>query len=427
MQVGRHFDQREAVAGRQRQHDRVFGRRGLQFEVELAAEALAQRQAPRAVHARAEGRMQDELRAAGFVEEALQHDALLRRHGAERGDLAREVVGELARGGFVEADVVGEERHRVFARLDAFGQCGAQARDARREFVGAPRRFAQPERDARRHALRILDAQAAGFDAQDAVARVAELEDVAGQAFDREVFVDRADVGRLRFEHHGVIAGVRDRAAGHHRDLLAARAPAQALVDRIAMQVARAMAAARGEAFDEHLDDVVEGLARQLRHTARRCAPARTTRPRPIPARRLRRRVAARGHRTAPAACAAHRVRRGARSRARPRIRRGRRAIAGTGGPSARRRRSGPNGPRVAGRRRSRAANRAAPRDRHRRCRCPVPATRSRRALSTGRSSGVAPRPGAIPSRANRGARRRVPCRADRRDGARRARPCGAC
>ena len=111
VQVRSHFDQREAVAGRKRQHDRIFGRRGLQFEIELAAEAFAQRQAPGAIHAPAEGRMHDELRAAGFVEEALQHDALLRRHGAERGDLPCEVVGELACGGFVEAHLAGEERH----------------------------------------------------------------------------------------------------------------------------------------------------------------------------------------------------------------------------------------------------------------------------------------------------------------------------
>ena len=76
VQVARDVDQREAVAGRQRQHDRVLGRRGLQLEVELAAEALAQRQAPGAVDAAAERRMDHQLRAAGFVEEALHHQRL---------------------------------------------------------------------------------------------------------------------------------------------------------------------------------------------------------------------------------------------------------------------------------------------------------------------------------------------------------------
>ena len=75
MQVARDLVEREAVRRRQRQHDGVLGRRRLQLEVELAAEALAQRQPPGAVDAAAEGRMDDQLHAAGFVEEALEHDA----------------------------------------------------------------------------------------------------------------------------------------------------------------------------------------------------------------------------------------------------------------------------------------------------------------------------------------------------------------
>ena len=41
--------------------------------------------------------------------------------------------------------------------------------------------------------LRVLDAHAPALDAQDALRRVAELEDVAGDALDREVLVHRAD------------------------------------------------------------------------------------------------------------------------------------------------------------------------------------------------------------------------------------------
>ncbi len=62
----------------------------------------------------------------------------------------------------------------------------------------ARRRLAEPERNARRRALRVLDPHRAALDAQDALRRVAELEDVAGQALDREVLVDRADHLRLR-------------------------------------------------------------------------------------------------------------------------------------------------------------------------------------------------------------------------------------
>ena len=57
----------------ERQHDGVFGGRGLQLEVERAAEFLAQREAEGAIDARAVRRVDDELLAAGFIEEALEH------------------------------------------------------------------------------------------------------------------------------------------------------------------------------------------------------------------------------------------------------------------------------------------------------------------------------------------------------------------
>ena len=44
IEIARHVGEVEAVRGGERQHDVVFGRRGLKLEVELAAEALAQRE-----------------------------------------------------------------------------------------------------------------------------------------------------------------------------------------------------------------------------------------------------------------------------------------------------------------------------------------------------------------------------------------------
>src|SRR3546814_15091304 len=75
--------QLEAVAGVQPQHDGVFAGGGLQFEIECAAEPLAQGQAPGAIDAAAERRMDDQLRAAGFVEKTLHHQCFLGRQGAE--------------------------------------------------------------------------------------------------------------------------------------------------------------------------------------------------------------------------------------------------------------------------------------------------------------------------------------------------------
>ena len=70
----------------QREKYCVFGGRSLQLEVELPAEAFAQRQSPRFVDAASERRVQHELHSARFVEEALQDEGLLRRHFAEGGE-----------------------------------------------------------------------------------------------------------------------------------------------------------------------------------------------------------------------------------------------------------------------------------------------------------------------------------------------------
>ncbi len=82
MQVMRNLLKLETVRGRQRQDQRILGRGGLQLEVELPAEALAQRQPPGTVDAGAEGRMQQQLHAAGLIEETLQYDGIHRGQAA---------------------------------------------------------------------------------------------------------------------------------------------------------------------------------------------------------------------------------------------------------------------------------------------------------------------------------------------------------
>ena len=215
VQVARHFFQREAVAGGERQHDGIFGGRCLQFEVELAAEALAQGQAPGAIDAAAPGRVDDQLGAARLVEETLEHQRFLRGQHAERSLGCGHVFGQLLGGGFVHAQRMHQPVHDggYAAFIDARGDFFAQTRYAVRQLRAAPRRFAQPERNIRRHALRVFHAQAIALHANDAVAGVAELEDVAGEAFHGEVFVHRADDGGLRFQHHQVVGGVGDGAA----------------------------------------------------------------------------------------------------------------------------------------------------------------------------------------------------------------------
>ncbi len=120
------------------------------------------------------------------------------------------------------------------------------------QLVAAPRRFAQPERDVRRLALGILDAHAAGLDLDDAVGGIAELEDIAGQALDGKIFVDRADFEALGFQQHRVVGIVGNGAAGGQRGQTTSASSAQAAVDQIAVQVGAACTVAGGVALGEH-------------------------------------------------------------------------------------------------------------------------------------------------------------------------------
>src|SRR5690606_40944446 len=69
------------------EQDAVLGRGRLQLEVEGPAEGLAQREPPGPVDAAAERGMDDELHAAGIVEEALGDHALLGRSEEHTSEL----------------------------------------------------------------------------------------------------------------------------------------------------------------------------------------------------------------------------------------------------------------------------------------------------------------------------------------------------
>ena len=84
MQVAEHLLERERMRRAERQDDALLRRRRLQLEIEALAELLAQSEAPGAVDAAAERRVQHELHAARFVEEALEDERVLRRQSAER-------------------------------------------------------------------------------------------------------------------------------------------------------------------------------------------------------------------------------------------------------------------------------------------------------------------------------------------------------
>ncbi len=144
MQSARDLFQREAVPGRQRQHDRVLGGRRLQFEIEDAADALAQGRTPGAIDAAAVHAVDHQLGAAAGVEEALQHDASLRGQRAQRSACAVQIVQQLLHSGGVQRQfrVQPGQRLRCTALLQAPLQLRAQPRHAHRQFVAAPRRLA---------------------------------------------------------------------------------------------------------------------------------------------------------------------------------------------------------------------------------------------------------------------------------------------
>ncbi|CRL98980.1 hypothetical protein [Pseudomonas sp. 24 R 17] len=104
VEVTPHLVQLETVAGGQRQHDRIFAGGGLQFEIEGAAKTLAQGQAPGAVDAAAERRVDDQLGAAGRVEETLHDQRVLGRQGAQGQACARQVIEDLFGAGAVQAE-----------------------------------------------------------------------------------------------------------------------------------------------------------------------------------------------------------------------------------------------------------------------------------------------------------------------------------
>ena len=200
--------EREAVLLAERDVEAVVGGGGLQFEIEGAAEALAQREAPGFVDAAAEGSVDHELHAAAFVEEALGDDRGLRGNGAEDCAAGDDVFDGLLGAGIVEAAFVFEPGDGgAHARGDfccrvlrgtARDDCAnllAQFGDLRGKFGGAA--GASPRQKGTLGAAPCASSTRTRprLHAADAPGSVAEQHDVAGEAFDGEIFVDGADDG----------------------------------------------------------------------------------------------------------------------------------------------------------------------------------------------------------------------------------------
>ena len=267
MQVAEHLLQRERMRRAERQEDALLRRRRLQLEIEALAELLAQSEAPGAVDAAAERRVQHQLHAARFVEEALEHQRLRGRNGAECALALAEIGRDLLRRGSrqeVMPDKKIDGRTELslaprHVRPRQQGICArAQPRYRRGHFVAARRRLAEPERHRRRLAFSVRDAHYAVADAQDAPGSVAELEHVARQRFDGEVLVQRAEEVPFGLEQHAVVEHFRDRAAVEDGAHARALAGAQLALDRVVVDQRAASAVARGVAARKHLHHVLE-------------------------------------------------------------------------------------------------------------------------------------------------------------------------
>src|SRR5208337_3569299 len=162
----------------------------LYFEIERLAQALSNREAESAIEANSKWGVDDDLRAAQAVEEALDDDGLFVGNRAERLDAATHVVGGLRRRAL---------RHRAFGHQPVDGRSVAfepapnlvaQIANLRRQRIRAAARLGLPERQRRRHPGRRLDHQAAARDALNLPRHRAEREHVAARRLLRKVLLD---------------------------------------------------------------------------------------------------------------------------------------------------------------------------------------------------------------------------------------------
>ena len=190
---------------------------------------------------RSERRVQDQLHAAGFVEEALGDDGVGRGQGAERRHAGLDVGDGLPGGGFVQAEHQAEACATSLTALTARGQ-----------FYRSARRFAQPERKRWLRAVRIFHAHFSLAYVPDAPRVRPQQKYVAGQALDREVLIDGADHLALGLDNHGIRRAFRNRAARSDRGEFRAASAAQPVIHLIAMQQRAAAAARSCDAFRKH-------------------------------------------------------------------------------------------------------------------------------------------------------------------------------
>src|SRR5260370_20722554 len=92
----------------QRENDRVFRGCGLQLAITSAAETFTESQAPGAIQASAEGRMNHHMRAAIFIEKTFHDYLLLRRHYSQRQLCGAKIVDNLFDCSMADPNIINE-------------------------------------------------------------------------------------------------------------------------------------------------------------------------------------------------------------------------------------------------------------------------------------------------------------------------------
>ena len=223
----------------ERNVEAVVGGGGLQLEIERAAEAFAQREAPGFVDARAERRVNHQLHAAAFVEKALGDHGGLRGNGAQYGAAGEDVFDDLLGAGIVEAAFALEpvDRRRERSASLLLGACRgriprraslirfAQVGDAARRVPGCV-----PGASPRQKGTLGAAPCASSTRTVPACTRRMRQEVLPSsmmsprKAFDGEILVHRADGVAFGHGDHGVERVFGNRAAaGDGREARAAR------------------------------------------------------------------------------------------------------------------------------------------------------------------------------------------------------------
>ena len=187
------LERRRGLARREGEEDAVVHVARLGLQPEHAPDLLAQRHAPGAVHAHAEDRVDHRVAPAHLVGERLDDDPPVVGHAVE--DLARlHEPRPHGRGGARVETTFPRRPVGEVGGVEALRGVAPEPADGEPELPRARRVLALPERDRRRHALRVLDQHAVGAHLEEFPRVRAEEEHVPGQALGDELLVERADL-----------------------------------------------------------------------------------------------------------------------------------------------------------------------------------------------------------------------------------------